>query len=78
MSDSELVPVVINLNASHEEKLNESFLTMFGSAVESMLNQMFGGSVIDTPSSQSFRSRHELERSVANFERETGIKWPFK
>jgi hypothetical protein len=113
MSDSELVPVIINLNASREEKLNESFLTMFGSAVESMLNQMFGGSVIDTPSSavirgtpsqvaafgdtlskekkymqvfqkhglnnpQSFRSRHELERSVANFERETGIKWPFK
>ena len=113
MSDSELVPVIINLNASREEKLNESFLTMFGSAVESLLAQMIGGSVIDTPSSavirgtpsqvaafgdtlskekkymqvfqkhglnnpQSFRSRHELERSVANFERETGIKWPFK
>jgi len=23
-------------------------------------------------------SRHRLERAVANFERETGIKWPFK
>jgi hypothetical protein len=114
MSDSELVPVVINLNASREEKLNESFLTMFGSAVESMLSQMFGGSgpvttassavIRGTPSQvaafgdtlskekkymqvfqkhglnnpQSFRSRHELERSIANFERETGIKWPFK
>ena len=113
MSDSELVPVIINLNASREEKLNESFLTMFGSAVESLLAQMIGGSGPVNPSSavirgtpsqvaafgdtlskekkymqvfqkhglnnpQSFRSRHELERSVANFERETGIKWPFK
>ena len=114
MSDSELVPVVINLNASREEKLNESFLTMFGSAVESMLSQMFGGSGgVTTPSSavirgtasqvgafgdtlskekkymqafqkyglndpRSFGSRHDLERSIANFERETGIKWPFK
>jgi|TARA_Y100000310_G_scaffold255924_1_gene263565 hypothetical protein len=113
MSNSELVPVVVNLNAAREEKLNESFLTMFGSAVESMLNQMFGGSVIDTPSSavirgtpsqvaafgdtlskekkymesflkhglndpRSFRNRHELERSIGNFERETGMKWPFK
>tara|TARA_Y100000296_G_C5151442_1_gene246641 strand:+ start:970 stop:1311 length:342 start_codon:yes stop_codon:yes gene_type:complete len=113
MSDNELVPVVINLNAAREEKLNESFLTMFGSAVESLLNQMFGGTVIDTPSSavirgtpsqvaafgdtlskeknymqafhkhglndpRSFRSRHDLEKAIANFERETGIKWPFK
>lgn len=23
-------------------------------------------------------NRHRLERAVANFERETGIKWPFK
>jgi len=113
MSDSELIPIVINLNASREEKLNESFLTMLGGAIEMLLNQMFGGTVIDTPSSavvrgtpsqvaafgdtlsrekkymesflkyglndpRSFSSRHELGRSIANFERETGIKWPFK
>ena len=23
-------------------------------------------------------NRHKLERAIANFERETGIKWPFK
>tara|TARA_R110000824_G_scaffold16935_1_gene69480 strand:- start:623 stop:967 length:345 start_codon:yes stop_codon:yes gene_type:complete len=114
MPDSELVPVVINLNAAREEKLHESFLTMFGSAVESLLAQMIGGSgPVNVPSSavirgtpsqvaafgdtlsrekkymqvfqkyglndpRSFRSRHELERSIAGFERETGIKWPFK
>ena len=110
MSDSELVPVVINLNASREEKLNESFLTMFGGAIETLLTQMFGHTdvvstvVRGTPSQiasfgdalsqekrymetflkhglndpRSFRTRHELEGAVANFEKETGIKWPFK
>ena len=27
---------------------------------------------------RTMRNRHKLERAVANFERETGIKWPFK
>ena len=26
----------------------------------------------------TLRSRHGLERAIANFERETGIKWPLK
>ena len=110
MSDSELVPVIINLNASREEKLNESFLTMLGGAIETLLTQMFGHTdvvstvVRGTPSQiasfgdalsqekrymetflkhglsdpRSFRTRHELEGAVANFEKETGIKWPFK
>ena len=27
---------------------------------------------------RTLNSRHRLERAIANFERETGIKWPFK
>ena len=42
MSD-ELQPVVINLNANKEETINESWLAMFGGAIEMILKQMFGG-----------------------------------
>ena len=108
----ELTPIVVNLNAPKKEKLNESYLAMFGGAIEMMLQRMFGGTelahdvrygVKGTPSQiaafgdaltgekkymetfskyglsdpKSFRSRHDLERAVANFERETGLKWPF-
>jgi|TARA_Y100000034_G_scaffold129822_1_gene187017 hypothetical protein len=110
MDNKELVPATVNLNAVKEEKLNESFLTMFGGAIETLLTQMFGHTdvvstvVRGTPSQiasfgdalsqekrymetflkhglndpRSFRTRHELEGAVANFEKETGIKWPFK
>jgi len=27
---------------------------------------------------RTMNNRHKLERAVANFERETGLKWPFK
>jgi len=27
---------------------------------------------------RTMNNRHKLERALANFERETGIKWPFK
>ena len=110
MSGEELVPNIVNLNIGREGKLNESFLTMFGGVIETLLTQMFGHTdvvstvVRGTPSQiasfgdtlarekgymetflkyglndpRSFQSRHELEAAVANFERETGIKWPFK
>lgn len=113
MNNEELVPTVVNLNAVKEGKLNESFLTMLGGAIETLLTQMFGHTdvtapvnaiVRGTPSQiaafgdtlsreknymetflkhglndpRSFNSRHELNSAVANFERETGIKWPFK
>ena len=28
--------------------------------------------------SRTFATRHKLERAIADFERATGIKWPFK
>ena len=110
MNNEELVPTTVNLNAVKEGELNESFLTMLGGAIETLLTQMFGHTdvastvVRGTPSQiasfgdalsqekrymetflkyglndpRSFSSRHKLEGAVANFERETGIKWPFK
>jgi hypothetical protein len=108
----DLVPIVVNLNAANEKKLDESYLSMFGGALEMMLQRMFGGTELAQDSRytvrgtasqvaafgdalakeknymetfmknglnnpSSFRSRHELEGAVANFERETGLKWPF-
>ena len=37
-----LVPIVIDLTAAKQQKLNESFLRMFGGAIKWILNGMFG------------------------------------
>jgi len=109
---SELVPIVVDLNSANTGALNESWLSMFGGAVEMMLRRMFHTdnpftdtqyTVRGSPSQiasfgdalasekrymetfmkhglndpRSFTSRHELEKAVANFEGETGLKWPF-
>ena len=111
---SELVPLVINLNAQKDGTINESFLTMLGGAIKLLLTDMFGSTdltaspfkatVKGTPAQiasfgdalageqrymetfmkhglndpRSFSSRHNLEKAVGSFERETGLKWPFK
>jgi hypothetical protein len=106
---NKLDPQVINLNIAKSGRLDESFLAMFGGAIEMILTRMFTGAesplkIRGTPSQissfsdalakeksymesfmthglsdpRSFTSRHELERAVANFERETGIIWPFR
>lgn len=112
MSD-ELQSVVIDLNANKQDLLNESWLAMFGGAVEMLLKSMFQGdlgpfeskfSVSGTPTQvaafgdalgkekkymesflkyglndpRSFASKADLNKAVANFERETSIKWPLK
>ena len=109
---SDLIPIVVDLNKARSSKVNESWLAMFGGAIEMMLKRMFHTtapledvrySVRGTPSQvasfgdalagekkymeafmnyglndpRSFSTRHELERAVANFERETNLKWPF-
>jgi hypothetical protein len=112
MSD-DLQPIIINLNAHKEGMLNESWLSMFGGAIEMILKGMFDGdtgvsrgfrtAVRGTPSQvaafgdalgkeknymetflkhglndpRSFSSKTDLNSAIANFERETGIKWPF-
>jgi hypothetical protein len=111
MSD-DLQPRVINLNAHKQGLISESWLSMFGGAVEMLLKAMFKGdtgpfqskfAVSGTPSQvaafgdalgkekrymetflkhglndpRSFSTKADLNKAVANFERETGIKWPF-
>jgi hypothetical protein len=44
--DNDLVPLEINLNAKAEGTLNESWLAMFGGAIETIMAGMFGGSSI--------------------------------
>jgi hypothetical protein len=107
--DNDLVPLEINLNAKAEGALNESWLAMFGGAIETIMAGMFGGSRIpvnvtgtkkqigsfqkalgheakylksmkkyglDNPASH--KSKASLDRAVKNFEKDTGIVWPFK
>jgi hypothetical protein len=105
----DLVPIEINLRAQTEGLLNESFLAMFGGAIETILTGMFGGRSIpvkiagttkqvnsfkkavgheakylkamkryglDNP--KTFKNKSQLDRAVKNFEKDTGIPWPFK
>jgi hypothetical protein len=43
LMDGELQPIVINLDEMKQNKLNESFLVMFGTAIKAILSRMFGG-----------------------------------
>ncbi len=42
----EIVPVVIDLNAAASGQINESWLGMFGSWVQTILGRMFGGASV--------------------------------
>jgi hypothetical protein len=91
--DNDLVPLEINLNAKAEGTLNESWLAMFGGAIETIMAGMFGGSSIPVNVTgtkkqiNSFqkalgpgvnKSKAQLDRAIKNFESDTGIVWPFK
>ena len=45
-NDRDLAPVEIDLNAAKSSKLDESFIRMFGSWIQSILGAMFGGTSI--------------------------------
>jgi hypothetical protein len=44
--DNDLISIDINLNVKEEGTLNESWLAMFGGAIETIMGGMFGGSSI--------------------------------
>jgi hypothetical protein len=44
--DNDLVPLELNLNMKEEGVLSESFLAMFGGAIETIMAGMFGGTSI--------------------------------
>ncbi len=46
LNEDKLTEIVIDFNDLRDEKLNESFLGMFGFWVKEILNRMFGGSQI--------------------------------
>ena len=108
-STGELVPIVIDLEELKNNKLNESFLSMFGGWVEHLLGAMFGvrspsvsvrGSRRDVESfaktigsektyieaakrygldhPTTYKNKAKLDASIKGFERDTGLKWPFK
>jgi hypothetical protein len=111
LNEGELVEVHIDLEELKNNKLNESFLTMFGSTIKMLLNSMFGPlqpytnfSIKGTKSDvtafaralgnekkylqsakkhgldnpKTLSSKTALTKAIKNFEKETGLKWPFK
>jgi len=44
--ESDLVPIVLDLGSSRRGELDESFLHMFGSAIQAIMGRMFGGSAV--------------------------------
>ena len=108
-STGELVPIIIDLEELKSNKLNESFLSMFGGWVEHLLGAMFGvrsssvsvrGSRRDVESfaktigseksyieaakrygldhPTTYKNKAKLDTSIKGFEKDTGLKWPFK
>ena len=119
----EILPIKINLNIKKENKLDESFLSTFGSLTKWLLGYIFGDAAVPvkvkeglegngnaprvkisgTPGQvnaftealgsekeymlaymehglndpKTLSSRHSLNRAVEEFEKETGIRWPF-
>jgi hypothetical protein len=107
MSDK-LVKNILDLNQCGKP-LQESFLRMFGSMIQSLMQRMFGMPTpeisirgtqeqidalkkalasekkyletfyslgLDNP--QTYRSKAVLDKATRDFERATGLKWPFK
>jgi hypothetical protein len=105
----DLSPIHIDFTKSN--KLNESFLLMFGTAIKMILQRMFGQeiylpdiSITGSPQQiksfasalagekryfdsyvryglndpKTYKDRTKLQSSISQFERDTGIKWPFK
>jgi len=119
----EMLPVKINLNIKKENKLDESFLSTFGSLAKWILGYIFGDAAVPvkvkeglesddnaprvkisgTPEQvnafvealgsekeymltymkhglsdpKTLSSRHSLNRDIEEFEKQTGIRWPF-
>lgn len=108
-NSDDLVPIIIDLGVNRKNELNESWLSMFGGAIEMILGRMFGNATppvkikgtrreidsfsraigkekryMDTAMKhgltdpRTYKNKYELEKAIANFERTTGVKWPFK
>jgi len=47
LNEDELSPIVVDLSAAREQKVDESFLRMFGSSIQLILKSMFGGAPVN-------------------------------
>ena len=65
---SELIPVVLNLHYAKTNKLNESFLRMFGGVIKTILKGMFGeGSPIKEENQNNHISVKGTKEEVQSF-----------
>lgn len=113
LNEEEIVSIEINLEELKKNKLNESFLSMFGASIKLILDRMFGGRIsgpaarvavsgsrndvtsfaktlgrekryleatkkygLDNP--RTFKDKKKLDTAIRGFEKDTGLKWPFK
>ena len=109
IKEDKLTTITLDFNKLKKQKLDESFLAMFGGWVEQILGSMFGGRSLplavkgsqrdvqsfakalggeksyleavkryglDHPT--TYRNKSKLDNAIKGFERETGLKWPFK
>ena len=109
IKEDKLTTITLDFNKLKKQKLDESFLAMFGGWVEQILGSMFGGRSLplavkgsqrdvqsfakalggeksyleavkryglDHPT--TYKNRSKLDNAIKGFERETGLKWPFK
>tara|TARA_B100001094_G_C18137381_1_gene775898 strand:- start:368 stop:697 length:330 start_codon:yes stop_codon:yes gene_type:complete len=106
INEEKIVPLEIDLNP---KTMDESYLAALGGQIKTLLQMMFGGSILPTSirgtqgqvsafaraignekkylqtierygltNKRTLANRHTLEKAIAGFEKETGIKWPFK
>lgn len=106
---TDLVPLIVDLGSSRRGELDESFLRMFGSGVQAIMRNMFGGphvpvtvkgtrsqvesfskvltkekayletwSELGLDNPKTYKSKFKLDTAVRQFERKTGLTYPFK
>ena len=104
-----MTPIIIDLEKTKQNKLDESFLVTFGWAIKKLMRAVLGdvsipvhlkGNPSDVKSfigalaaeksfiqdyknfglnsPQTYKSQSALNTAVGQFERKTGIKWPFE
>lgn len=69
LKEDKLTEIVIDLNKLKENRLDESWLSMFGYHVKNILNRMFGGSSIPVSVKGSPREVDAFAKAIGNEKR---------
>ncbi len=108
-NNNELKPIIIDLSAAREGKLDEFGIFQMGAGIKELLKAMFGGSAIPVQvrgsrsdlksfagtlgrekkyaqayqkyglnDPRTYKNKFKLNKSIKDFQKKTGIKWPFK